>query len=183
MLVIVALVLGIAAGLVTGGRIDNFANLRVRWPWFVVAALVIREAAVATPLSQVEGVQYVYAASLAALIGWTLWHVTRLPGVWLVSTGAALNLIVILVNGSRMPVAPALAPALARHGHLGQYTVIGPGTNLSWLGDWIAFGRLPGVYSPGDLVSLVGIAVICFVAMRTHAEPGETARRIVSDPP
>ncbi len=183
MLVIVALVLGIAAGLVTGGRIDNFANLRVRWPWFVVTALVVREAAVATPLSQVEGVQYAYAASLAALIAWTLWHVARLPGVWLVSAGATLNLAVILANGSRMPVAPALAPSLARHGHLGQYTVMDPGTNVAWLGDWISFGPLPGVYSPGDLVSLVGIAVICFVATRARAEPGETGRRIVSDPP
>ncbi len=183
MLVIVALVLGIAAGLVTGGRLDNFANLRVRWPWFVVAALVIREVAVATPLNQVEGVQYVYAASLTALIGWTLWHVARLPGIWLVSAGATLNLVVILANGSRMPVAAALAPSLVRHGHLGQYTVMGPGTNLAWLGDWISFGSLPGVYSPGDLISLVGIAVICFVGMRARTGPGETARRIVSDPP
>ena len=183
MLFIVSLAIGIGAGLVTGGRMDNFANLRVRWPWFVVAALVIREAAVAMPLSQVDGIQYVYAASLAALIGWTLWHVVRLPGVWLVSAGAALNLVVILANGSRMPVAPALAPILVRHGHIGQYTVMGPGTNLAWLGDWISFGRIPGVYSPGDLVSLVGIAVICFVATRSRAEPGETTRRIVSDPP
>ena len=183
MLVIVALVVGIGGGLLTGGRIDNFGNLRVRWPWFVIAALVIREAAVATPLSQVEGVQFVYAASLAALIAWTLWHVARLPGIWLVSAGAALNLIVILANGSRMPVAPALAPALARHGHIGQYTLMGPQTNLAWLGDWISFGRLPGVYSPGDLISLVGIAVICFVATRSRPKPLETTRRIVSDPP
>ena len=77
----------------------------------------------------------------------------------------------------------ALAPSLARHGHLGQYTVMDPGTNVAWLGDWISFGPLPGVYSPGDLVSLVGIAVICFVATRARAEPGETGRRIVSDPP
>lgn len=183
MLVIVAVVLGIVAGLVTGGRIDNFANLRVRWPWFVVAALVIREATVATPLSRVEGMRYVYVAALAALIAWTLWHVSRLPGVWLVSAGAALNLVVILANGSRMPVAAELAPSLVRQGNIGQYTVMGPGTNLAWLADWISFGRLPGVYSPGDLVSLLGIAVICFVATRTRAEPGETAGRIVIDPP
>ena len=183
MLFIVALVLGIAAGLLTGGRIDNLANLRVRWPWFVVAALVVRVAAVATPLSRIDAVRYLYLASVVALIAWSLWQISRLPGIWLVSVGAALNVVVIAANDVRMPVAAAVAPSLVRQGHIGQYTVMGAGTNLPWLGDWIAFGHVLGVYSPGDLVSLVGIAALCWFATRARPASAETVTRIVSDPP
>ena len=46
MLLLVALVIGLLAGIATGGKLGNVANLSIRWPWLVVAALVIREAAV-----------------------------------------------------------------------------------------------------------------------------------------
>ena len=168
MLFIVAIALGIAAGLLTGGRLGNLANLHVRWPWLLALVLLVRVAAVATPLDRVDQVRYAYLASLIALVLWTLWQIARLPGILLVSAGAALNVIVIVANDSRMPVAGGLAPSLARQGHIGQYTLMSPATNLSWLGDWIAFGPLPGVYSPGDLVSLVGIAMLCYFATRAR---------------
>jgi len=74
MLLLVALVLGLLAGIATGGKLGNLANVSIRWPWLVVAALVVREAAVLSPLSGIDGVQYVYVAALAALVGWTAWH-------------------------------------------------------------------------------------------------------------
>jgi uncharacterized protein DUF5317 len=187
-LLLVALVIGLVVGVMTGGRVGNLANLRFRWPWFVLAALVFREAAVFSPLSRVNGVQYVYAAALAALIGWTVWHVNRIRGVWIIATGAALNLVVVLANGARMPVAPALAGSLVDLGHLGQYEVMGPDTNLTWLADWIGVpGPLGGAYSPGDMVVAVGIAAVAFFATRQgHAAAtklDETSGRIGSYPP
>src|SRR5260370_3484851 len=130
MLLLIALALGLMAGVGTGGKIGNLANLRFRWPLFVLAVLIVREGALINPFSRIDGVQYVYAVSLAALIAWTIWHIARLPGVWLVSAGAGLNLIVVLANGSRMPVAPALAGILVVRGHIGQYLVIGPDSRL-----------------------------------------------------
>src|ERR1700674_2087209 len=121
MLLLLALAVGLVAGVVTGGKLGNVANVSLRWPWFVLGALVVREGTVLTPLSRIEGVQYVYAAALAALIAWTIWHVDRLRGALLVAIGAALNLIVVLANGARMPVAPALAAPLVGRGHEGQY--------------------------------------------------------------
>jgi hypothetical protein len=150
----------------------------------VVAALVVREASVLTPLRNVDGIQYVYAASLAALVAWTLWQVNRVRGVWLVAIGSALNLVVIAANAGRMPVAPDLAGSLAQRGHLGQYVLMGPDTHLNWLADWIGLNAGPAeAYSPGDLVGAVGLAVVIVLAMRSRTRLAETERRIVSDPP
>jgi hypothetical protein len=186
-LLLAALVVGLVVGILSGGKLGNVANLTFRWPWFVVAALVVREASILSPLARIEGVQYVYAAALAALIAWTVWHVRVLRGAWIVAVGAALNLIVILANGARMPVAPALAGRLVERGHAGQYVVMGSGTNLDWLADWIGVpGPLGGAYSPGDVVVAIGIAIVAFYATRQAAPAtklDETSARIGSYPP
>jgi Family of unknown function (DUF5317) len=188
MLLLVALVLGLIAGIATGGKLGNLAHVSIRWPWLVVAALVIREAAILSPLNGIDGVQYVYLAALAALVGWTAWHASRLRGAWIVAIGAAMNLVVVIANGARMPVAQALAGPLLDRGHVGQYVVMGPGTSLAWLGDWIGVpGPLGGAYSPGDAVIALGIAAVAFFATRqgpaAATKLDETSGRIGSYPP
>ncbi len=166
MLVLVPLVAGLLIGLATGGNIGNLAQMRFRWPWFVLAVLVIREAVLLTPLNRIEGVQYLYAAALAALIVWTAWHIRLVPGVWVVTAGAALNLVVILANGARMPVAPDLAGVLVQRGHIGQYVLMGSNTNLNWLADWIGFPwPVRGAYSPGDLLIAFGVGIVTLLAV------------------
>jgi Family of unknown function (DUF5317) len=167
LLFLIGMVAGIVFGLVVGGRLSNLARLRFRWPWLILAAAVLRLAVVLPPLNRIEASRFVYAAALAAIVVWTLWHVSRLPGVWLVSAGGALNLLVILANGVRMPVAPEFAASLARHGQIGQYTVIGPGTNLNALADWIRLYPSPEVYSVGDILIALGLAVVLFVSTAT----------------
>ena len=161
-----AIVLGLAFGLLTGGRFSNLAKLRFRWVWVVLVVIVIREAILLTPLNRVEGAQYLYLIALAAIIAWTVWHFDRVRGIWLIALGATLNLLVILVNGARMPVAPELAGSLIQRGNLGQYTVMGPGTNLNLLGDWIKLAPLPEAYSPGDVLIALGLAIVVFLAAR-----------------
>jgi hypothetical protein len=186
MLLIAALVLGLVGGIVTGGKLGNLANLRFRWPWFVLAALVIREAAILSPARSIEGVQYVYAAALAALIAWTVGHIHRLRGAWIVAVGATMNLVVVIANGARMPVAPLLAGRLVELGHAGQYVVMGSGTNLNWLADWIGVpGPFGGAYSPGDALVAIGIAAVAFFATRAprSTKLDETSGRIGSYAP
>jgi hypothetical protein len=167
MVLLVALVIGLVAGMVTGGKLANLAHLSFRWPWFVLAALVVREVTILSPFSRIEGVRYIYVAALAALIAWTVLHIRRLRGAWIVAIGAAVNLIVVIANGARMPVAPALAGSLVQRGHIGQYAVMGSGTNLNWLADWIGVpGPLGGAYSPGDVVVALGIAAVAFFSTR-----------------
>ena len=186
MLFFASIAVGFIAGWAARGSLANVGNIRFRWPWFVVAALLVRGATLLTPLRTVEGIQYVYLASLAAVLGWMLWNLNRVRGIWLAAAGTALNLVVIAANGARMPVSAELAgPVLVQRGHLGQYALMTPGTHLNWLADWIA---LPGpfkleAYSPGDLILAAGTAVVIVLAMRTQTGLDETSRRIVSDPP
>lgn len=169
MLFLLAIVLGIGFGLLTGGRVGNLARLRFRWPWLIVAALLLREVIVRTPLSRVEGAQYAYLLALAAIVVWTVWHIPRLRGIWVVTVGATSNLVVIAANGGRMPVAPELAGPLLQHGPVGQYTAMGSDTHLNLLGDWIRLRPSLEVYSPGDLLIAIGLAVAVFIATATPA--------------
>jgi hypothetical protein len=178
---IAAIALGLVVGFAARGRIENLAHLHFRWPWLVVAVLVVRAATLLTPLNRVDGAQYVYAASLAALVAWAFWHVSRVGGMWLIAAGSALNLVVIVSNGGRMPVATG---SLVQRVHAGQYIVMASDTHLNWLADWIVLRLGPvEIYSPGDLVVALGIAILIAMAMRSGARVEETPPRIVSDPP
>jgi hypothetical protein len=170
-----AIAFGVALGLAGGGNLSNLARLKFRWPLVLVAAVLLRYVVIFTPLSRVEGAQYAYAASLAVIVLWTVWHLRLLPGVWLVTLGGALNLIVVLANGGRMPVDATLAASqlggiLAQRGHIGQYTVMGPDTHLGFLGDWLSLGPLPEAYSPGDLLIAMGIALVILISLHRIPE-------------
>jgi hypothetical protein len=163
-----AIVLGIAFGLLTGGRVGNLARLKFRWPLLVIAAVVAREGVLLTPLNRVDGAQYIYVASLAGIVIWTVGNLERLPAMWLITAGAASNLIVISVNAGRMPVAQEFAASLLRHGgHIGQYTVMGSGTILNFLADWIWLYPVPEAYSPGDVLIALGLAIGVFISTAT----------------
>src|SRR5207237_1397714 len=125
---------------------------------------------------------WLFTASTAALIFWTTWHRDRFQGIELVALGIAVNLVVVVVNAGHMPVDPGLEhvgpPELYRYGVWGQYMVAGPHTRLNWLSDWIQLpgplGRVfPQAYSPGDLVSCAGLALVLFRLTR----PREVRRR------
>ena len=167
MLFLFAIVLGLGFGLLTGGRLENVARLRFRWPWMLVAAVVVREVILLTPLGRYDGARFVYVAALIAILTWTILHWPIARGVWLVSAGIVLNLAVILLNDERMPVARELAGTLLRHGGtIGQYTVMGDATRLNLLGDWIALYPVPEAYSPGDVLIAFGLAIVVFSAAR-----------------
>jgi Family of unknown function (DUF5317) len=170
-----AIAFGVALGLAGGGNLSNLARLKFRWPLLLVAAVALRYVVVFSPLSRVEGAQYVYAASLAIIVLWTVWHLRLLPGVWLVTLGGALNLIVVLANGGRMPVDATLAARqlggiLAQRGHIGQYTLMGQDTHLGFLGDWLSLGPLPEAYSPGDVLIAMGIALVILISIHRIPE-------------
>ena len=170
-----AIVFGLLLGLLGGGNLSNLARLKFRWPWLLVGAIVLRYVIIFSPLSRVEGAQYLYALSLALIVLWTVWHLKLLPGVWLVTGGALLNLIVVLANDGRMPVDATLAAhqlggILNQRGHIGEYVLMGPNTNLSFLGDWLSLGGLPEVYSPGDVLIGMGIALVILVSLHRVPE-------------
>ncbi len=166
MIFLAAIVLGAGFGLLGRGKIENLARLQFRWPWLVLAALIVRGAILLTPLNSVEAARYVYLLGLVVIVAWTIWHWRRLRGIWLVTGGGALNVLVIAANGARMPVAPEAAGSLNSRGTFGQYTLMGANTNLNFLGDWIRFYPAPGVFSVGDVIIALGLAIVVFLAIR-----------------
>jgi hypothetical protein len=173
---------GLLLGLLGGGKLSNLTRLQFRWWWVLVAAVLVREVMIFSPLSRVNGAQYAYAVSLAVIVAWTVWHWRRLPGVWLVTLGALSNLIVVTANGGRMPVDPTLASAqlggaLVQRGHIGQYTLMGPDTHLNGLGDWLSLGPLPEAYSPGDLLIAMGVALVILIALHRTVEPDAASEK------
>jgi len=170
--------LGLVLGLVAGGSFKTLAQVQFRWPLVVVAALVIKDAAFITSLATFPLTGLIYVVSLIALLAWTVWHWERLPLIWLVSVGIAMNAMVVVANGGHMTVSVELAKKsaasvqpLVRLGTYGQYTLEGPNTHLNWLGDWIALpgpihSIFPQVYSPGDLVMFAGMVLMVFLATR-----------------
>jgi len=181
-LLIAAALMGLLAGLATGGSLRHLVARRLRWPLVVIGAFLVKELLIRTPLGDSPAAPIVFALSLAVLIAWIVWHRDELPGIWLVAAGITLNLAVVVANGGHMVVAPAAAhlgpQQLSQQGAWAQYQLMGPGTRLDWLGDWIQIPRpvgrlLPEAYSPGDVVSAVGLAVVLFRTTR----PGRTRTR------
>ncbi|HEX2680899.1 MAG TPA: DUF5317 family protein, partial [Candidatus Dormibacteraeota bacterium] len=54
-----------------------------------------------------------------------------------------------------------------RHEHVGQYVVMGSGTTLNFLGDWIWLYPVPEAYSPGDVLIALGLAIGVFISTAT----------------
>ena len=178
MLLIVGAAIGLAGGLLTGGSLGNLLRRRLRWPLLVIAAFLVKELEFRSPLGASPVGPPVFALSLAILIAWSIWHRDELPGILVVTAGMAMNLVATLANGGHMPVSIAAAaqgPAqLREQGTWAEYTLANSGAHLSWLGDWILLpglaGRLfPQAYSPGDLVSTVGLAAVLFLSTRPRA--------------
>src|SRR5919201_5894576 len=103
MLFLVGCVVGLIAGLASGGSLRNLAELKFRWPWLVVLALLVKVAGTSWPLAFMPVTPYLYVASLAALVAWAVWHARVFPEMWLLAAGMALNLVVVVANDGHMP--------------------------------------------------------------------------------
>ena len=172
---------GLALGLLLGGSLNGFTSLPFRWPLFVIFALLMKNVAFLGPLSKTAWIPYVYLLSLIGLLAWTIYHWSRLPAMWLISAGVAMNLMVVVANGGHMPVPLALvlkASPIARRalsgGPSGQYMIAGPHTHLLWLGDWLEmpwplYHIFPQAFSPGDFLIGFGLFGLTLMVSRPAA--------------
>lgn len=189
MIVLVALVLGVGLGSLSGGRFRNLEHVRLRGEvWlmgcFAAAVLLPRLLERALPEGLGLAARIVWASSMlaVAVLGFVNW---RTPGMLLLTLGLAANLVVIMANAG-MPVsaeavraaagASQAVPAVADSAF---HTPMHGGTTLPLLGDVIP---VPGprsvrsAISLGDVLQLVGIAVL--LAWGTvAARPEATAER------
>lgn len=161
MLALVAMCCGAALGRI---RPSN-ARPRViprSWVWvgIVVALLMIRFSVHLAWLTP-----WLWVATQAALIAFLIAN-RGVHGSLLVAGGIALNAVVIAVNRG-MPVSASAAriagvelPSTAPSGH----TLLGIESPLGFLGDILPFAPAGQVLSIGDLLMLVGLAVLSYTA-------------------
>jgi hypothetical protein len=180
MFVVYALAIGLLVGRVSGGRLERLADLQFRWAPAAIAGLVAQLVLFAPPVTDALGGRsglgtVLYVGSTGLVLGAVVRNV-HLPGLALVAAGALLNLAAILANGGIMPTTldalttAGLAPAT---GFSNSALIADPA--LPWLVDRFglpAWLPLANVFSVGDAVLGIGLAIAIAAGMHATARPG-----------
>ena len=160
-LALIAVVVGGAAGLVGGGRLTNLERVDLRWIGLPLAWIALGLWA-----RRGDGGLHFAAllVSMSCLLGFVVVNVKRVPGLWLVAAGVALNLF-MTANNHGMPYDPhALQVAgivPSTYGAVPRSTVAShpqhSGDQLVVLGQVIPLRPLRTVVSFGDLFVAFGL--------------------------
>ena len=168
-----ALVIGIAAGYLAGGRLHNLERLTLTKPWLVLVALGLQLIAF-TPLRAAlpESAPVILHFASYGLLAWFVVLNRRHLGVSIAGIGLGLNLAAIAANDGYMPASKAALDmaGMAYSGEtLNNSAVIGAGTHVRFLGDVFAtpsWMPAANVFSIGDVLIVAGIAVLLVASMR-----------------
>jgi hypothetical protein len=162
MILIVLAALCVVAVPLTGGNLARLADLRLRGPWLPIAAIAVQVvitviATGGSPLAHrlAQILSYI-------VIGAFLWLNRRVPGARIVTLGAGLNALAIVLNGGVMPASRTAEriSGLVLHSGFRNSTPVAHPIAL-FLGDIIPWpGPLPNVLSIGDLIIFTGTVVL-----------------------
>lgn len=170
MFILYAIPIGIVVGLLLGGRLERLGELRLRWVPLMLVGLAVQIAIFSDAGGRLVGDAgpTVYVASTLAVFVAVLRNI-RIPGVALIAIGAGLNLLAIAANGGWMPADPAALASIGglKDGYSNSILVPDPAlqplTDLFALPSWLP---LANVFSIGDLLVGLGVAVTIALAMR-----------------
>jgi uncharacterized protein DUF5317 len=173
----------LAIAVLIGGDVRRLSQLRVRHAELLLAAFAVKVAVAL--LGTAQAVVAVNAARPLNVIGAVLlllvvWFNRKVPGAWLFGVGLALNLLVIVSFGGRMPVllpqdADPNSPLLAllKGGLDPLHVPLQHPQGLWFLGDVFTIPSLAGhasLVSIGDLLMAAGVAwLIIRYSQRTPA--------------
>ena len=180
MFLVLAVVLALATVPLAGGRIGRLAEIRLRWPALLFAALALQMVIVAVVPDWNDALlRAVHLASYAMLCAF-LWVNRRIPRIWIVAVGGALNLVAITVNAGVMPAGPAAMRSAGLASNAGKFTNSGllDHPRLLFLGDIWAIPRawpLANVFSIGDVIIAIGVFAVIHVACGARGAARELA--------
>jgi hypothetical protein len=171
MFILYAIVVGLAIGLLAGGRPARLGDIKFRWSWLFFAGLAVQVVLFSDAVAEAIGAfgVTVYVLSTAAVaaavvVNW------RIPGIPLIALGAASNLTAILANGGYMPSSAAALAALGRTVKPGYSNssfvsdpALAPLTDIFALPSWLPWTN---VFSIGDVLIAIGVVVVMVTAMR-----------------
>jgi hypothetical protein len=168
-LILILIGLAILAGFLAGGSLTPFQRLQVHWWGAALAGLALQSIPFTSGLGRTLG-SAPLLTSYALLLAFA-WVNRRLPALWLVIAGLAMNLAVIGANGG-MPVSSgALEVAGARpEGLVGdgalKHHLMGPDDVLTPLADVIGIPPPIGaILSIGDVLLYGGVAALVVSVM------------------
>jgi MFS transporter, DHA3 family, macrolide efflux protein len=114
-MILLGIVIGLAAGMLLGGRLGRLADVRLRWVVLIFISLALRlgtQAAIARGVEEADALRLPLYGTGFALLAFAMWLNRRQPGLIVVALGVAANGLAVVVNGGWMPVwEPSLAAA------------------------------------------------------------------------
>ena len=194
------ILLGLLLGLLAGGRLGNLSEIRLRWTWLLVVAVVVRfgtEAALGAHIGIVETLRLPLLTGAFVVLLAALWINRSYPGLSLAFLGVLSNTLVIVANDGFMPIwEPALtASGLTAADVDRAFHIVVDAGSQDFLGRLLILGDvipapvpiIRSVYSLGDLFLGLGLAFFVFagvVRVPTAAEEQQDAelrRRLAAD--
>ena len=179
MFVLIVLACSLILSLATGGRLRYVEGFRLRVLPLGIGAFVLQVLMFTARGELLLGslLPLAYMCSLLMLLAFLVLN-WKVAGVPVLLAGLLLNVVVIGVNGGRMPANPQAliatgqadrAELLVQEGAAANVVLMSDETHLNALGDYIVLpflGSLGSAYSVGDLVALAGEALLVYGMVR-----------------
>jgi hypothetical protein len=155
------------------GRLAALAELRFRAPGLLLAAIVAQVLIISVfPQGSAAFHNAVHVATYVVVAGFVVVN-RKVPWVWLVALGGALNFVAIAANGGVMPADPHALAAAGLAVDPTEFTNSGAvaDPHLQFLGDvfWVPSSfPITNVFSIGDVMIVLGtlLALHCICASR-----------------
>lgn len=177
MFLVYAAVVALVTVPLCGGRLGLLADVRLRRPWLVAAALGAQVVVTTLLPGLFDGAGSAVHLATYVLLGAFVWSNRHLPGVPVVALGAACNWAAIAANEGVMPASRA---ALERAGlpndKAGEFanSATVDDAALGFLGDVLAIPAswpASNVFSVGDVLILCGLVLALHAAAQTRLAP------------
>jgi hypothetical protein len=181
MFMLYALGAGVIVGKLMGGSLAGLGQVRIHWAALAVLGLLVQVVLFFGPVAERVGSlgTPIYIGSTALVLVVVVRNIA-VPGLALVAAGALSNLAAITLNGGQMPASPDAMAFLGKAVHAGysnstvvESPVLAPLTDVFALPPFLPFAN---VFSVGDVLIGVGVAVVIVNAMRRGA-PGNLPPR------
>jgi hypothetical protein len=146
--------------LLFGGKLSRLAAVTFRHVTWIVAALLVQIVIIEILPGPRVLLQMAHIATYV-IAAWFVVANRRIPGLWLIGTGAGLNGLAIALNGGTLPARPGALRAAGIRFADDQFVNSGVLTHprLAFLGDVFAIPSglpLANVFSVGDVLIVLG---------------------------
>jgi Family of unknown function (DUF5317) len=155
------------------GRLSALAELQLRRPWLVLAAIGLQIGIISVFPGGVGALGEPLHMLSYLLLGAFAWTNRRIPGVAIIALGGLSNFVAITANGGVMPADPEIAVKMAGEGGF-QNSGGMADPNLLFLGDIFAtpdWFPLYNVYSVGDATIVLGVLILLHGVCGTRLVP------------